>query len=363
MKNICFCNSTTFWGGGEKLNLDYALEFKKKGYNVFVASHKDSLLFEEAQNAGIAVFHMEVGSFSFLNPFKINALKSYFVKNEIDTVFFSTSEDVKLGAIAAKKAGIKRIVYLRVLAVRIKNSIVNRTIFRDYVTHIIASSEEVKKLAIQYLTDKIIRDKVHVIYLGINLKDFEDQSRSREFDHLREAGLPIIGNAGRLTTQKGQHLLLEVAAKLKANGVKFKLVIAGTGELESELNDRIAKENLQDFVQLLGFVKNIPGFMQSIDVFALSSLWEGFGLVIAEAMAAQKPVVAFDLTSNPEVITRNETGFLVEYPDTTAFAEKLALLCKDENLRVAMGKAGRASVEKNFQVSVVHNQLEKYLLG
>ena len=361
MKNICFCNTSEFWGGGEKMNLEYALLFQSKGYHVHVVSHQNSLLNKEALKNNIQTEHLKVGDISFINLFKIRNFATYLKTNNIDTLILSTSEDVKFGAIAGNLAKVKRIVYLRELAVRIKGSFINKKIFKNYVTHIIANSHETKKLAVENFKDQDIIDKVKVVYHGIDLNLFDNLRVNTNFNYQNKYGEIIIGNAGRLTKQKGQIHLIEVAKILKDRGVKFKLVIAGAGELEDELKAQIKSADLSSEIILLGFVKDIPGFMHSIDIFALSSMWEGFGFVIAEAMSAFKPVVAFNITSNPEVVSKDKTGFLVEYPDIDAFAEKLILLCEDQSLRKQMGNAGRKSVENRFQISVVHRQLEDLL--
>jgi glycosyltransferase involved in cell wall biosynthesis len=103
--------------------------------------------------------------------------------------------------------------------------------------------------------------------------------------------------------------------------------------------------------------------MQAIDIFLLSSKWEGFGYVLVEAMIQSKPIVAFDITSNPEIVDNGQTGFLVKNADLMDFAEKTKLLINDKELRHKMGAKGKSLVEKKFNLQDRITEFEHYLLG
>lgn len=355
MTNVCFFNSINFWGGGEKLQFDNALFFHKKGYNVTIACAPNSPLMKKSNEAGIATFAIHLSSLSFLNPFKQQKLKSFFKSNKIDTVIFTTSQDAKAGGFAAKSAGVQRIVYLRGLAATIKGSSVNKKLFGETMTHIVANSEATKSKILENLRDTIPENKVKVIYHGIEILSSEDSKTKKVKDKL------ILGNAGRLTEQKGQQHLIPLAKILKDRGLNFEIQIAGTGELEEELKNSITEQNLENEVKLLGFVEDVPNFMYNLDIFVLSSLWEGFGFVIVEAMEKSKPVVAFNLSSNPEIITEGETGFLIDFPDMETFADRIQQLAENNELRNAMGKAGRQSATERFEINDRISELEQYI--
>lgn len=363
MKHICFFNSVKFWGGGEKLHLENAIEFKKKHYQLTLVVHPNGPLSQKAKLHKLPTFPLKVANLSFLNPFKIMRLVRFYKKEKIDTVVFSSSQDSKIASIAAKIAGVQKIVYLRGLAVSIKASWINRIIFKHCITHIVSNSEETKRQILKHLGKYISHDKVHTIYHGIDVSKPEIPP-STLVKSIRAKGKGIIlGNAGRLTAQKGQKKLIEVAKLLKKQGLEFTLFIAGSGELETELKTLIANYQLQEEVILLGFVEDMDGFMEAIDIFLLSSIWEGFGYVIVEAMLKSKVVVAFDKTSNPEIIKANETGFLVAYPDVEMFAAKTSTLIKDETLRQEMGQAALKRVYERFVIEDRITEFEEYLLG
>ena len=350
MAKVCFFNTIVFWGGGEKLHLETALEFQKLGHEVVVCSNKKAPLYSKARSYSLSVYPLRVGNLSFLNPFKLLRCIRFFRSHEIDAVVFSSSQDSKTAGIAARLAGVRKIVYLRGLAAPIKSSVVNRYLFGSCLTHIIANSEETKRMILKNLEPQIDLKKVHVIYHGIDVS-LISESQKRVLNEIKEKGRGLIlGNAGRLTAQKGQKHLVETAQKLKQKGVNFTLFIAGSGEMVQVLNKWIELYYLSEQVLMLGFVEDMDAFMNSLDVFLLTSEWEGFGFVLVEAMVREVPVVCFDITSNPEIIKDKETGFLVPFADTDAFTEKITLFAHDENLRKEMGAAGLNRVHKHFVI-------------
>ncbi len=362
MKNICFLNTTSFWGGGEKPHLEYALKFLEKDYNCYIAASKKSPLAKKAKENNIKLFEIKYSDLSFLNIFKHIKLYRFLKKEKIDTIIVTTSQDVKAAGITAYFANIHRIVYMRGLAVSVKNSFLNRRLFNDILTHIIANSLETKKTMVENLNKwKNFDDKVKVIYHGIELDLFDKQSK--EQFPIKEEEQIVIGTAGRLTLQKRQSDLIKIAYNLKEKGLKFKILIAGTGELKPEIEKMIEEYNLKQEVILLDFVENIPSFMRSIDIFALTSSWEGFGYVLVEAMAASKPVVAYKISSNPEVLRENETGFMVDYPNIDMFGDKLEELILNADKRIQFGIDARKHVENNFQIDDKISELENYLLN
>ncbi len=361
MKHICFFNSIAFWGGGEKLHLDNAIAFYKLGYKVSVYAHPQSLLSQKAHAAGLICKPVEVGNLSFLNPFKIVRLSRLFKQETIDTVIFSSSQDFKMASIAAHLAGVKNIVYLRGLAVPIKNSFINRFVFKRMLTHIIPNSEETKRQMFVKMGEGVSKAKVKVIYHGIDIDTFRRQPQEKMPEVVEQGKGVILGNAGRLTAQKGQDKLIEVAKILHRKGLDFTLFIAGAGEEQTRLQNLIDSYQLQSCVKLLGFVEDMELFMNSIDVFLLSSAWEGFGFVLVEAMIKAKPIVAFDITSNPEIVDDKGGGFLVPFANIDLFANKTARLIQSPALRQQMGTHGQARVHQHFILKDKVAEIEAFL--
>lgn len=159
------------------------------------------------------------------------------------------------------------------------------------------------------------------------------------------AGRRLVVAVGRLTEQKGYPWLLE-AFQLLQHRVDAELWILGDGSRKDQLVIRAASLGLQDRVRFLGFRKNPFQFMAAADLFVLPSLWEGFGNVIVEAMAAGTPVLATDCPHGPaEIITSEKNGLIVPPADAGALADGMARLLTDAELRGSLARAGRRRAE------------------
>ena len=282
-------------------------------------------------------------------------------REQIDTIIISSSHDLKIGALAAQFAGVKNIVYYRALAAPVKNSALNRYLYTRALTHVIANSLETRRTMIQNMNGFISESSIGIVYQGLAIAAIDEFPIHKLWD--KKEGVVYLGNAGRLTAQKGQGYLIEIAKLLKAKKKPFKIMIAGNGELYEPLQKDIEKHGLTNEVELLGFVEDVNSFMHNIDVFVLTSEWEGFGYVLAEAMIAKKPVVGFDITSNPELIDAEENGYLIPFPNVELFADKIADLVEQPELRKQFGEHGRQKIKDNFELDKVISDMENYILN
>jgi glycosyltransferase involved in cell wall biosynthesis len=160
----------------------------------------------------------------------------------------------------------------------------------------------------------------------------------------------LVGNVGRLALQKGQRHLIAAMPPLLERVPRAHAVIAGGGDLEDYLRDLALELGAGERVHVLGPRKDVPALMHAIDVFAMPSIWEGFGLVLLEAMAAGRPVVASRVATIPEVVVDDETGLLVPAGDPLALAEALARLADYPALARQFGEAGRERVRRQFSI-------------
>jgi glycosyltransferase involved in cell wall biosynthesis len=169
-----------------------------------------------------------------------------------------------------------------------------------------------------------------------------------------EWGLPaealVVGAVGRLVEQKGHATLLEAAARLRDCFPSLHLVLVGEGELAAALRARADALGLGDRLHLLGWRPDADACMAAFDVLAHPSRWEGLGLVLLEAMARARPIVASRVSAIPEIVADGQTGRLVEPDDPDALARALADLLADPVRRQALGAAGRRRLEERFTV-------------
>ncbi len=188
---------------------------------------------------------------------------------------------------------------------------------------------------------------VTVIPYGVDLDRFTPASRDG-----RGAGAHVtIGAASRLSPEKGFEHLLRAVAMLRDRGIALDVVLAGDGPSRAGLA-RLAEElGLRERVEFLGEVAHddVPGVLQRLDIFAMPSTWEGFGVSALEASAMELPAVASDIHGIPDVVLDGETGLLVPPADVGALADAIARLAGDAALRRAMGAAGRAYVERAYR--------------
>lgn len=356
---ICFINSVKTWGGGEKWHYEMSLRMHAIGYKILLISAKGSELIKRAMGHNVPFRTIRIRNLSFLNPFKVYLIYHMLKKEKVGTLIVNLSTDLKVAGIAAKIAGVKNIIYRRGSAIPIRNTILNRYIYRHIVTRIIANSKETRRTILMNNPNLVPEKKIRVIYNGMNLKSYDQQNIETLYS--RKDNEFVIGNAGRLSEEKGQVFLVDLAKALKSKGYKFKILIAGIGKLEVKLKKYAESKGVTEEVIFLGFVENIRSFNQSIDVFVLPSLYEGFGYVLVEAMANRKPVIAFDIGTTAEIIENNKTGFLVEKGNLKQLTEKIELLINNNELRENMGNLGRKRVEEVFNFEKTVESVESLL--
>ena len=153
-------------------------------------------------------------------------------------------------------------------------------------------------------------------------------------------GRKLIVAVGRLVEQKGYPVLLNALAQLQGR-VDFECWVLGTGVMESALKARVAELGLGDRVRFLGFRANPYAYMARAEVFVLSSLWEGFGNVLVEAMASGTAVISSDCPYGPaEIIEDGVSGCLVAAGDAAALAAKIEQVLGDKEMRARLVEGG-----------------------
>jgi len=358
-KRICFFNSLKTWGGGEKWHYDLSTGLAAMEYDVFVFSSPKSELLKKLKSSTLDHYSLRVSNLSFLNPFKILYLRKIFRREKVKTLVMNLSSDLKVAGIAAKMAGVENIIYKRANAIPVRNSFLNRYLFSKVITRMIANSQETKRSVLANNPNLIEPSRIQVIYPGIDLNNRQDLQNEPVYK--KQDGEIVLGNAGRLTEEKGHIYLIQLAEILKKKGLKFKIIIAGAGKLKSWLNKQARNRNVHEEVLFLGFVDQVEHFYSDIDIFLLTSLWEGFGYVLVEAMAEKKPVIAFDIRSSAEVVDDGTSGYLVPRGDVEAMAEKVMELAANRDLCKEFGDQGYQRVENLFTIENTIREVREFL--
>jgi len=199
----------------------------------------------------------------------------------------------------------------------------------------------------------------HVIAISDSLRGFvADASAVRASTiryGLRPPLIPAVERSphllvavGRLEPQKGVDVLLRAMRPVVAEVPDVRLQIAGEGGQRAELERLAADLGLGDHVAFLGQQTDVIGLMARASLFVHAARWEGFGLVLLEAMAAGTPTVATSVGGVPEVVADGETGVLVAPEDPVALASAIVALLRDPDRARAMGVAGRSRLEAEF---------------
>ncbi len=124
----------------------------------------------------------------------------------------------------------------------------------------------------------------------------------------------------------------------------------GDGPLKLPVERLVRELDLEEWVTLTGFRRDVPAMLATVDMVVLPSLWEGLPFVVLEAMAAAKPVVASALPTLAEVVIDGETGLLVPVQEPSGFAEAVVRLIQHPDLRRVMGRKDRDRVERDFSL-------------
>ena len=166
---------------------------------------------------------------------------------------------------------------------------------------------------------------------------------------------PLAVAVGRLIAQKDHATLLRAFALVHPSLPQARLAILGAGPLEAETRRLAVELGLEEVVVLPGRTE-IRDWLERADVFAHSSRWEGFGIVLLEAMLAGLPIVATRVSAVPEVVVDGETGLLVEAGDQAGLAKHLEALLTDPVRASALGEAGRLRARTHFSVARMTEQ-------
>jgi glycosyltransferase involved in cell wall biosynthesis len=185
---------------------------------------------------------------------------------------------------------------------------------------------------------------VTVVPYGVDLARFKPKKR-------RVRKKTVIGAVSRLSVEKGVAYLVEAFALLRQrHGDLVTLQIAGNGPEEDTLRTLAKRLGVEESVEFRGWVDHseLPEFLQGLDIFALPSTYEGFGVAAVEASAMALPVVATNVYGIPDVVIDGETGLLVPSKDAEALATALGRLVENTGMRLALGEAGREYVASQY---------------
>ena len=229
------------------------------------------------------------------------------------------------------------------------------------VNGFLAASAVIRDMLVE---DGVAAEDVVVVHDGVNISAIDKvPAADVHATFWLPRGAPVVGNVAALLPHKGQKYLVAAAARVVRKVPDARFVIIGEGELRHVLEQQVKHLGLERHLLLAGYRSDAMALVKSLDVFVVSSLAEGLGTAVLEAMACRRPVVATRAGGIPETIVDGETGLLVPPHDDAALADAIVRLLEDDLLRGRLAEAGRARVATEFSVERrIERTLDAYRL-
>lgn len=321
-------------GGTERATATLANMLCLKGYFITIVSLTkgvDDVSYYEL-NSKINVVFLKINSIPIKTYEKvswclktINTLKIYLKRNKTDVVL-STSHNVssllpfvKVGR-NIKLVACEHIVYN---SIPIFSKIIMGLTY-NFLDGIVVLSETAKKSFSRY----------HNVVVIPNALPFEQEKKSS----LLEKNILIVG---RLSDVKGLERLVPIAQSIKYQFPDWRISLVGDGEIRKELEQLYENNGLLDFIKFRGVVQNVKEEYLKASIYAMTSHFEAFPMVLLEAQTSGLPLIAFDCPEGPSEIIHNDVdGFLIENDNCVLFTEKIKQLIIDYELRVRFGNKG-----------------------
>lgn len=346
------------WRGGQNQVLLLVLGLRARGHRaVLVASQGGELRRRAAEGLDVIPLaprtEMDLGA-----AWKLSRVLR---RLRPDIVHAHEAHAVAMGALALSLGSPEprpRLVTSRRVDFHLKKNAFSRWKYRQVDCFLCASS----MIQSMLVNDGVPRERTAVVYSGI---DASHVAAAPPLNVHAEFWLPthapVIGNVAALVPHKGQRYLIDAAPLVIREIPDARFVIVGQGELESALQKQIRDHRLERHVILAGFRPDVLSLHKGFDVFVMSSVTEGLGTSLLDAMASARPIVATRTGGIPEVVEDGETGLLVPPRNPQALAHAIVRLLRDEPLRQRMAAAGLVRVRAHFSADrMVQQTLDVY---
>ena len=333
------------WRGGQYQALLTVLGLRRRGERAALAAQPRGELFRRAAEAGDLHPLAPRGDLDLAAAWKLRRLVGDLAP---DVIHAHDAHAVAVASLARSLAGRQAtppLVASRRVDFHIRGNAFSRWKYRQ-VDRFICASEAIRDMLVG---DGVPRDRTTVVHEGVEIERIERAPAldlHREFD--LPPGCPIAGNVAALVPHKGQRHLVDAAARLIREVPDARVLIVGAGELEGALARQVRRLRLDGKVILTGFRSDVPSVLKGLDLFVMSSVTEGLGTSVLDAMAAGLAVVGTRAGGIPESVVDGSTGLLTPPGDAPALARAIADLLRDAPRRRAFGAAGRRRARAEF---------------
>jgi L-malate glycosyltransferase len=333
------------WRGGQNQVLVTVMGLRALGHRTLLVAHPNGELRQRARE-GLDLFAIAPKTeMDLAAAWRLSRLIKQVTP---DVVHAHDSHAVAMAALALSMSTLPRkppLIAARRVDFHLRGSALSRWKYRQ-VSCFICVSEAIRRMLI---ADGVPEDRLVTVNEGIDLERIAAAPPANLHEELwLPHHAPVVGNVAALVPHKGQRHLVEAAQIVGRRVPDARFIIAGEGELRSALERQIKEHRLEKHVLLLGFRPDVLSLHKAFDIFVMSSVTEGLGTSLLDAMACGKPIVATAAGGIPEVVRDRETGFLVPPRDHHAMARAIVTLLGDPALRHRMGEAGRTFVCERF---------------
>lgn len=358
--NILYVIENASFGGGERAFSQIINGLDKEKYEIYVACLPGGIFEEKIRSsAKILPFDLQ----NRFNLVKIYQLAKIIKEKNIEIVHSQGGRADFFARVAAGLARVPAVVSTVAMPVEGFNvGLLRKAIYvmldrfsERFVDKFIVVSEALRDRLIE--KHRIPSRKIVKIYNGVEIEpDARCQMSDVRKKIMQEFMIPedvmLVGTIGRLVWQKGLPYFIqaikEINARCKMQDVRY--LIVGEGEERKNLELEIKNLGLSDRVIFAGFKKDVKEILEALGVFILPSIREGQPIILLEAMAIGKPIVATDIEGVNETVVNGVTGILVSPKDPSALAEAIVCLLRDKKKAQEMGQAGRRVVEEKFNL-------------
>lgn len=371
--NIAFImNGAKHPRGGEFLTLYLIKHLRRDIFNPVVIHASEGLIVEEIRKTGVEMVHVPLaewmtnvypGETKLYSPFFVArfflgllgsghlfTLLKLLKKRRIDLIYSADNLSKLTGGLAGKVAGIKVAAHCHD---DFKEDFLGRVMrmwYLLFIGRLLTVSEKVRGF---FKVNGKIPAKVVTVYNGVDAAVYDPEAvpaGAREELGI-ERGSFLIGLIGSLDENKGHQYLLEAIRLLKSEGFALKCIICGKGPERGNLEALARSNGLSTDVLFLGFRRDVPRIMKSLDALVVPSVHtEACSMTILEAQAMGLPVIATSISGNPELVAEGLTGLLVPPGDSEALAEAIKSLIRDPVSRLRMGRRARETVLERFTI-------------
>jgi len=362
--NILYIISSSALAGTERELLNIIKGSDRSQFQNFVICAKSGPLVEQLSREGQAV--KIIKHINTLNIFSQLELYRFLKERDIDLACLMGN---RIAAIAAIIHGAIVVQRRNQPTLRIRK--IGRNIFINwflykFINKIITVSESIRRNIIA--SEKIDPQKIVTIHNGIDIELYKNKISSNEEGANLGPNLkkPTLGIIARLEEQKGHKYFLKAAQKVIAAKPNVHFLIAGEGSLRKQLEKLAVDLNIARQIEFCGFRHDVSNVLCGLDIFILSSLWEGFPFILLEAMACSCPIIATDAGGVKEMIQHNISGLLVPTSNEDAIADAILQLLNDRSFAQKLAREAYKTVCSNFFLAKMVERTEslyKQLLG